>query len=212
MSEWTVLLEELWSQRIGKKKTCTALWNICRKMNNSRERNTSIDVTEHTNVITQITIFDCTFVIFSWASQTEVMEQGCREKLPSSVQIVSPPANNLFFRLLQLEKKWQEICVSTFKIQACSKCMGTKGHECWLNYRSAVSLLALESTFLEIIGERCWRTVAHINIPSSFSRFGKGSQLFGVSDVPIFKKREKRSEGDLYIVKIIKDRIKANIE
>ena len=118
MSEWTVLLEELWSQRIGKKKTCTALWNICRKMNNSRERNTSIDVTEHTNVITQIRITDCNFVIFSWASQTEVMEQGRWEKLPSSVQIVNPPANNLFFRLLQLEKKWQEICVSTFKTQA----------------------------------------------------------------------------------------------
>ena len=90
--------------------------------------------------------------------------------------------------------------------------MGTKGHECWLNYRSAVSLLALESMFLEIIWERCRRTVAHINIPSIFSRFGKVSQLFVVSDVPIFKKQKKRSEGDLYIVKIIKNRIKANIE
>ena len=44
---------------------------------NTRDQNTSIDVTENSNVITQFKIFHRTFVIFSRASQTEVMEEGC---------------------------------------------------------------------------------------------------------------------------------------
>ena len=116
---------------------------------NTRDQNTSIDVTENSNVITQFKIFHRTFVIFSRASQTEVMEEGCWKKLPSSVQILNPPVNNLLFRLSigRSDRKYASVQRKYKLVQ--------RGQECWLNYQSDVSVLALERMFLEII-EMYW--------------------------------------------------------
>ena len=134
---------------------------------NTRDQNTSIDVTENSNVITQFKIFHRTFVIFSRASQTEVMEEGCWKKLPSSVQILNPPVNNLLFRLSigRSDRKSASVQRKYKLVQ--------RGQECWLNYQSDVSVLALrvrQNTISSQLGS--WNWVEHKNATWIFGVWG----------------------------------------